>query len=184
MKQWVAANALRSRMGTSMVLPMAFCLSLPLWAREGTPLAPTQSPKQAQLLRYNQKSEVGLFSQSSARLCQHQSHHLQTLLSLLLLPGLPLHHALPPFLCTSSFQREQRTLITFSPLVPVVLHLYLKLLFLMLLPRLFQIYMVFLILLPRCCQLCKIVLPKRCPILFSNRLWSLTVSCLTPTGHP
>lgn len=170
-------------MDTSMVLPMAFCLSLPLWAREGTPLAPTQSQKQAQLLRYNQKSEVGLFSVERKVVST-----VVTSFANLVIPftvswpsstpcfaSLSLHQSLP---------KRATHLITFSLLVPVVLHLYLKWVFLMLLPRLFQIYMVFLILWPRCCYLCKIVLPKRCPILFSNRLWSLTVSCLTPTGHP
>lgn len=52
-------------MDIDMVISVTVFLPGPLWAREGAPSAPTQSWKQAQLLRYSQNGTVVFSSWSS-----------------------------------------------------------------------------------------------------------------------
>lgn len=66
----MATDAVRFGMDIDMVISVTVFLPRSLWAREGAPSAPTQSWKQAQLLRYSQNGTV-VFSPGPAQVtCQ------------------------------------------------------------------------------------------------------------------
>lgn len=142
-----------------------------LVAREGT-FASMQSWKESQLLRCSQKRRDGLFPRSSTSMWQEQLHYLELHYPFYSFLASLSTTLCPPFLCTSSIPTKQPIPTTFSPLVPGVLLLYPKLIFLMLFPRLSQLFMEFLM--PSCHWLCRMC-SQRCSILPSSWLWSLAI---------